>query len=246
MSRLDPDRLPQHVAIIPDGNGRWAEQRGLSREAGHQQGVEALRDVARAAHEIGVQELTVYAFSTENWARPAGEVDALMQLLAGYLRQEVDELVRNGIRLRVIGRVQELPPQLQRELEVALARTEGNAEMTLTFGLSYSGRAELVDATRRIAREVESGRLDPDAIDEKCVSSYLYAPELSDPDLLIRTGVEHRISNFMLWQLAYTELVFSDRLWPEFTKQDLVDAVLTYQSRERRFGRTGVQVRERL
>lgn len=244
MGRLDPTKLPRHVAIIPDGNGRWAEQRGLPRNAGHQQGIQALRDVARAAHEIGVRGLTVFAFSTENWGRPAEEVDSLMHLLAGYLQDEVDELVRNGIRLRVMGRVDELPAHLQRAVERALARTEGNTEMTLTFGLSYSGRAELVDATRRIAREVESGRLDPDAIDEKCVSSHLYAPDVSDPDLLIRTGVERRISNFLLWQLAYTELFFSDRLWPDFTKQDLVDALLAYQSRERRFGRTTAQVRD--
>lgn len=245
MGRLQADRLPRHVAIIPDGNGRWAERRGLPRNEGHRQGTRTLRDVVRAAHELGVQELSVFAFSTENWGRPRVEVNALMKLLSGYLRGEVDELVENGVRLRAIGRLHELPGRLQVEIENAVRRTEGNDEMQLTCALSYSGRTDIVDATRRVAREVEAGRLDPDAIDEKCLRSFMSAPDLSDPDLLIRTGVERRISNYMLWQLAYTELVFTERLWPDFRKEDLVDALCAYQSRERRFGRTGAQVRGR-
>jgi undecaprenyl diphosphate synthase len=166
-----------------------------------------------------------------------------MEMLEGYLRREMEELDANGIRLQAIGRMQDLPASVQRQLETAIRRTEGNDEMRLIFALSYSGRAELVDAARRVARAVEAGTLDPDAIDEKTLRGFLYAPELSDPDLLIRTGREHRISNYLLWQLAYTELIFSERLWPEFSKADLVDALVTYQLRERRFGRTPEQVR---
>ncbi len=245
MSRLDPNKLPRHVAIIPDGNGRWAELRGLSRLEGHRQGSENVREVVRAAHELGVRELTLYAFSTENWARPEAEVEGLMTILAEYLESESDELMRNGIRLHAIGRLQDLPPRVIRELENVISRTEGNDEMRLTFALAYSGRVELVDAARRLARDVEAGLLDPDAVDEKRLASYLYAPELPDPDLLIRTGGEHRISNYLMWQLAYTELFFSERLWPEFRKQDLVDAIVAYQARERRFGRTSAQVQPR-
>lgn len=243
MARLDPHNLPQHVAIIPDGNGRWARGRKLPRVEGHRQGTETVREVVRAAHEIGISQLTFYAFSTENWARPRDEVDAVMEMLEGYLGSEVEELDANGIRLQAIGRVHDLPPTVQHQLEMAIRRTEGNDEMRLIFALSYSGRAELVDAARGLARAAESGSLDPDAIDEKTLRGYLYAPDVSDPDLLIRTGGEHRISNYLLWQLAYTELVFSDRLWPDFSKADLVDALLTYQLRERRFGLTPEQVR---
>jgi undecaprenyl diphosphate synthase len=245
MARLDAKRLPRHVAIIPDGNGRWAEARGFSRLEGHRRGSENVREVVRAAHELGVRELTLYAFSTENWGRPEVEVEGLMDILAEYLESESDELMRNGIRLQAIGRLQELPPRVVRKLEEVMRRTESNDEMRLTFALAYSGRVELVDATRRLARDVESGLLDPDAIDEKRLESYLYAPDLSDPDLLIRTGGEHRISNYLIWQLAYTELFFSERLWPEFRKQDLVDAIVAYQARERRFGKTSAQVQSR-
>ena len=244
MTRLEPEKLPQHIAIIPDGNGRWAEARGLPRSEGHRQGTERMREVVRAAHELGIRELTVYAFSRENWDRPGDEVEGLMDILARYLERDADELVENGIQLQAIGRIHELPTRLQQRLEKTIRRTEGNREMLLTFGLSYGGRAEIVDAVRHIAREVEAGRLDPEAIDEKCLRSFLYAPDLSDPDLLIRTGVERRVSNFLLWQLAYTELFFTELLWPDMHKRDLVEALLAYQSRERRFGRTGAQVRK--
>lgn len=244
MPLLDPAQIPRHVAIIPDGNGRWAEQRGLDRIEGHRRGTEQVRELVRAAHELGIQMLTIYAFSKENWARPEPEIDALMSLLESYLRAEAEELARNGIRLQAIGRLEELPRSVQLELERLIKLTEHNREMRLTFALSYGGRAEIVDAARRIAREVEAGRLDPEAIDEKSFESFLYAPDLPDPDLLIRTGDESRISNFLLWELAYTEFYFCPRLWPDFAKSDLVEALRVFQGRERRFGRTGAQLRE--
>ncbi len=244
MGRLDSASIPRHVAIIPDGNGRWAENRGLARNEGHGRGTEVVREIVRAAHELGIKELTIYAFSMENWDRPQDEIDAIMGLLSRYIRHETDELERNGVRVQAIGRLDMLSPKLQRAIRGLEKRTADNDEMLLTFALSYSGRSELVDAMRGIAREVESGRLDPEAIEEKDIREHLYAPDLRDPDLLIRTGVEHRISNFMLWQLAYTELWITDALWPDFTKRDLVDAVHAYQRRERRFGRTGAQVRK--
>ncbi len=244
MGRLEPASIPRHVAIIPDGNGRWAESRGLARNEGHSRGTEVVREIVRAAHELGIKELTIYAFSMENWDRPQDEIDAIMGLLSRYIRHETDELEKNGVRVQAIGRLDMLSPKLQRAIRGLEKRTAGNDEMLLIFALSYSGRSELVDAMRGIAREVESGRLDPEAIEEKDIREHLYAPDLPDPDLLIRTGVEHRISNFMLWQLAYTELWITDALWPDFTKRDLVDAIHAYQQRERRFGRTGAQVRK--
>ncbi len=244
MARLDPEKLPQHVAIIPDGNGRWAEARGLPRVEGHRRGTELVREAVRAAHDLGIKMLTLFAFSSENWERPTSEVQSLMMLLEGYLRRDADELDENGIRVEVIGRVDRLDPGIQRELERMQRRTEGNDEMRLAFALSYSGRTELVDAVRAIAREAESGRLDPEAIDEKTIRDQLYLPDWPDPDLLIRFGDEARVSNFLLWQIAYTELYFTPTLWPDFTKDRLVDALLAYQRRERRLGRTGDQVRQ--
>lgn len=243
MARLDSEKLPRHVAIIPDGNGRWAESQGRPRIDGHRRGTDVVRDIVRAAHEIGVRMLTIYAFSQENWGRPRAEVDAIMELLDHYLRKDAEEMAENGIRLQAIGRLETLPAGIQRQLERLLRATEANDEMTVTFALSYSGRSEIVDAVRRIAAAVESGRLEPEAIDEKCLGGYLYAPDLPDPDLLIRTGHEHRISNFLLWQLAYTELYLSDTLWPDFTKGHFVEALVAYEQRERRLGKTGAQLR---
>jgi undecaprenyl diphosphate synthase len=244
MARLDPANIPRHVAIIPDGNGRWAQTRGLPRNVGHSRGTEVVREIVRAAHELGIKQLTIYAFSTENWERPHEEVEAIMALLDHYISEEADELDENGIQVRVIGRVHLLKPNILRAVETLVTRTATNDQMVLVFALSYSGRSEIVDAVRGIARQVESGHLDPEAIEEKDIREHLYAPDLPDPDLLIRTGVEHRISNFLLWQLAYTELWITDALWPDFTKRDLVDALVEYQQRERRFGRTGAQVRK--
>jgi undecaprenyl diphosphate synthase len=244
MARLDPANIPRHVAIIPDGNGRWAQARGLPRDVGHSRGTEVVREIVRAAHELGIKQLTIYAFSTENWERPHEEVEAIMALLDHYISEEAEELDANGIQVRVIGRVQLLKPKILRAVETLVTRTASNDQMVLVFALSYSGRTEIVDAVRGIARRVESGQLDPEAIEEKDIREHLYAPDLPDPDLLIRTGVEHRISNFLLWQIAYTELWMTDALWPDFTKRDLVDALVEYQRRERRFGRTGAQIRK--
>jgi undecaprenyl diphosphate synthase len=244
VSRLDPRKIPRHVAIIPDGNGRWAESRGLPRVAGYRNGAEIVREIVRGAHELGIQWLTFYAFSTENWKRPTEEIDAIMAYLEEFIVRDADELVRNGIRVDAIGRLSSLSPSIQSLLRDLMARTEGNDEMRLTFALSYGGRAEIVDAVRAIARAVEGGVLEPEAIDEKCVQANLYCKDMPDPDLLIRTGGEHRISNFLLWQLAYTEFFTSDVLWPDFNKSKLVDALCAFQQRERRFGRTPAQQRD--
>jgi undecaprenyl diphosphate synthase len=241
--RIRADALPRHVAVIMDGNGRWAEQRGLDRIEGHRAGIESVRAVVRAAHELGIAQLTLYAFSTENWNRPKGEVDALMALLEHYLDAELDELDRNGIQLRAMGRLERLPASVRAKLDVATQRTRDNTEMVVLFALSYGGRTEIVDAARRIAREVEQGKLGPEQIDEKVFAAYLYAPDLPEPDLLIRTGGESRVSNFLLWQIAYTEIRVTDVMWPDFRKSDLVDALLSYQNRERRYGLTSAQVR---
>jgi undecaprenyl diphosphate synthase len=240
--RIRAETIPRHVAVIMDGNGRWAERRGLDRVQGHRAGIEAVRATVRAAHELGVRFLTLYAFSTENWSRPKGEVDALMGLLEHYLEAEIEELDRNGIRLRAIGRLDRLPELARAKLDEALHRTRNNGEMTVVFALSYGGRTEIVDAARKLARDVEHGKLDPEQIDEKTFGAYLYDPELPDPDLLIRTGGEARVSNFLLWQIAYAELHVTDVMWPDFRKSDLVEAIWDYQQRERRYGLTSAQV----
>lgn len=243
MVELDSEKLPRHIAIIPDGNGRWAEQRKLPRNEGHRRGSENVREIVRACHDLGIRMLTLYAFSQENWNRPRDEVVAIMELLEHYLQHETDELVEKGIRVAAIGRLDELSPSIQRDLKRLIRKTEGNDAMRVTFALSYSGRAEIVDAIRAIVRDVESGHLDPEAIDEKTLSSRLYAPDLPDPDLLIRTGEEHRVSNFLLWQFAYTELYVTDALWPDFGPAELEVAIREYQRRERRFGLTSAQIR---
>jgi undecaprenyl diphosphate synthase len=241
--RIRADAIPRHVAVIMDGNGRWAERRGLDRNQGHRAGIESVREIVRAAHELGVGVLTLYAFSTENWSRPKDEVDALMGLLEHYLDAEIDELDRNGIRLRAMGRLERLPDAARAKLEQAVARTADNTEMLVLFALSYGGRTEIADAARKLARDVEQGKLDPDSIDEKTFAERLYEPELPDPDLLIRTGGDARVSNFLLWQIAYTELHVTDVMWPDFRKPDLVEAIWQFQQRERRYGRTSEQVR---
>jgi undecaprenyl diphosphate synthase len=241
--RLSPKCIPRHVAIIMDGNGRWAQARGQSRIEGHRQGLESVRAVVRAAHELGIQVLTLYAFSLENWNRPKFEVDELMRLLEYYLEAELDEVMRNGIRLRAMGRLDRLPPSVQERVDRAVERTRDNREMQLVFAVSYGGRAEIVDAARRLLRDSEHGKVDPEQLDEKSFAAYLYDPEIPDPDLLIRTGGEKRVSNFLLWQIAYTEIFITDVHWPDFRKSHLVDALLDYQGRERRYGLTSAQVR---
>jgi len=235
IAEIDLDRLPQHVAVIMDGNGRWAKKRRLPRIAGHRAGIKAVRQVAEACLRLGVPYLTLYAFSVENWKRPESEVRMLMDLLREYLGKEIGELNRQNIRLRVIGRIHELPKLVQRDLERALRETAKNTGMILTFALNYGARAELTDAIREL---VERARQDgePPAIDEQTVSAHLYTRDMPDPDLLIRTSGELRVSNFLLWQIAYSEIWVTDTLWPDFNQLDLFDAVLEYQKRERRYG----------
>ena len=235
--------VPHHVAIIMDGNGRWATARGQGRNAGHRAGIQSVREIIQAARDYGVEILTLYAFSLENWNRPRGEVSVLMTLLEEYLEKELDEVMQRDGRVRTIGRLERLPASTRRAVERAVARTADNRGMQVVFALSYGGRAEIVDAARRIARDVEHGKLDPESLDEKGFASYLYAPDLADPDLLIRTGGEQRVSNFLLWQIAYAELHLSERMWPDFRRADFEAALIDYQGRERRFGLTSEQVR---
>ncbi len=242
---LDPARLPRHVAIIMDGNGRWARQRGLPRVRGHAAGVEAVRATIRLARRLGISYLTLYAFSEENWQRPPLEVRALMALLRRYLREELQEMQDNGIAFNVIGNLSRLPPPVQAEITRTMEATRGSGAMILTLALSYGGRSEIVAAARRLAREVQAGRLEPDAIDPDRFAKALYTADLPDPDLLIRTSGEYRLSNFLLWQTAYTELYFTETLWPDFGEEEFLRALVDYQQRERRFGLTQEQVEAR-
>ena len=231
-----PRPVPRHIAIIMDGNGRWATARGLPRIAGHRRGAEAARRAVIAAAELGVPYLTLFGFSSENWKRPSSEIQDLMGLLRHYLRGEIDELHRNGVHLKVVGDLSRLDPDIISLIEHAEAMTRDNLRIILTIALSYGGRAEIVSAVRAIALQVMSGGLAPEAIDEDCFARYLFTADLPDPDLLIRTSGEQRISNFLLWQSAYSELVFSKTLWPDFAKTDLQQAIDEFRGRERRYG----------
>ncbi len=231
-----PRPLPRHIAIIMDGNGRWAQARGLPRIAGHRSGAEAVRRTLVAANELGIRYLTLFGFSSENWKRPHGEVDDLMGLLRHYLRGEIAELHRNGIRLRVIGEIGRLSADLVTLIANAEALTHDNRGSHLTIALSYGGRAEIVAATRAIAVKVAEGSLPVEAVDENLIASHLFTADLPDPDLLIRTSGEQRISNFLLWQCAYAELVFTKTLWPDFERSDLEEAIAEYRGRDRRYG----------
>ena len=235
-------RIPEHVAIIMDGNGRWAKQRGLPRTDGHLQGQEALRATLRAAAELGISYLTVYAFSTENWSRPQEEVDALMELLVRAIHAETPELMKEGVRIRAIGDLSRLPKTAQQALAECIEQTKDNERTTLVLALSYSSRDELVRATRQLASDVQAGRLRPEDITEERLSATLDTADLPEPDLLIRTGGEERISNFLLWQIAYAELFFSSTYWPDFGKKALLEAIEAYSARERRFGKTSEQI----
>jgi undecaprenyl diphosphate synthase len=243
MPSLRPDCMPAHVAIIMDGNGRWAERRGLTRADGHRAGMQAVRGVVRASRELGVRWLTLYAFSSENWNRPKAEVDALMRLPGEFFEKELPEAVENNVRILAIGKRDRLPLGVRRALEDAIARTAHCSGMRLVFALSYGGRLELVEAARRMLRDADVGRLTPEAINEKTFAQYLDEPEMPDVDLLIRTGAEYRVSNFLLWQIAYAEIVTSDAMWPEFGRERLAGAIAEYQRRERRFGLTSAQLR---
>ncbi|HLY54851.1 MAG TPA: isoprenyl transferase [Stellaceae bacterium] len=229
---------PRHVAIIMDGNGRWAQARGLPRVAGHRRGADAVRRTVTAAGELGIEYLTLYGFSSENWRRPAAEVRELMRLLEYYLRAEVAELHEHGVRLRVIGQRERLPREALRLIEHAERLTAGNARLHLTVALSYGGRDEIAAAARRLAERARLGEIGADEIDEDSFGRHLYTVDLPDPDLLIRTSGEKRISNFLLWQCAYAELLFVDTLWPDFSRLDLENAIREFRGRERRFGAT--------
>jgi len=236
LSTVSIAKAPVHVAIIMDGNGRWARARGLPRIAGHKRGAEAVRRSVKGAAELGIEYLTLYGFSSENWKRPPAEVDDLMGLLRLYLINEVDELDRNGVRLRVIGQLSRLHPDIVRLIDEAEQRTSANVKLNLTVALSYGGRAEIAEAARRIAEAVRTGRLECADVDEEEFARHLLTSGIPDPDLLIRTSGEKRISNFLLWQCAYAELVFLDRLWPDFTREDLEFAIREYHGRDRRYG----------
>jgi undecaprenyl diphosphate synthase len=240
--KLDLDRLPSHIAIIMDGNGRWAKSQGKHRIFGHQHAITYVRETAEAAAELGVKYLTLYAFSTENWSRPKIEVNALMRLLLQTINIEVKTLNKNNIRLNAIGDLDSLPSVNRNHLLKAIKETSANDRMTLTLALSYSSKWELVRAARLLAEEVKQGRCNPEDVDENCIERLLTTYGMPDPELLIRTSGETRISNFMLWQIAYTELYFTTKLWPDFRKEDLYEAILDYQCRERRFGKTSEQI----
>src|ERR1051325_10780156 len=235
-AEASPGGLPRHIAIIMDGNGRWAQRRGLPRIAGHRRGAEAVRRTLSAAVDLGIPYLTLFGFSSENWKRPLDEVDDLMGLLRHYLRGEIAELHRNGVRLRVIGEIGRLSPDIMTLIDNAEALTRDNRAINLTIALSYGGRAEIVSAARNIAAKVAAGQLAVEAIDEELIASHLLTVDLPDPDLLIRTSGEQRISNFLLWQCAYAELVFTKTLWPDFGRADLEQAIADYCGRERRYG----------
>ena len=242
MTTPDSPKRPGHVAIIMDGNGRWATRRGLPRALGHRKGVDAVRTVARAANDLGVRRLTLFAFSWENWSRPETEVKELMTLLKHYLRTEIDEMMGNRIRVRAIGRLGQLPADVRSLLDETILKTEANDAMTLTFALSYGGRQEIVDAARAAAKDVLEGRLALAALDDETFPRYLDTGDEPDPDLLIRTGGEQRVSNFLLWQIAYAEIHVTDTLWPDFGKAELEAALDDFAARERRFGLTSEQI----
>ncbi|GIW40390.1 MAG: isoprenyl transferase [Candidatus Binatia bacterium] len=244
-AELDLERLPRHVAIIMDGNGRWARARGLSRIEGHKRGKDSVRAVVECARKIGIEYLTLFAFSTENWQRPRREVDALMRLLRRYLRTELHRMMKHEIRLLAVGNLRKLPPDLQRLLHEDIERTRHNRGMTVVLAVSYGGRDDIVRAARQMARSAARGALDPREIDETAFARALSTGDIPDPDLLIRTGGEQRISNFFLWQAAYTEIYFTETLWPDFREPDFLRALLEYQRRERRFGRVNEEERER-
>jgi undecaprenyl diphosphate synthase len=235
-AKIDPGKIPEHVAIIMDGNGRWAKKRKLPRVAGHRAGANAVRDVVEGARELGIRYLTLYAFSNENWKRPKREISALMTLLRAFMKDEIAEMLRYGIGMKVIGRTDMLPPRVQEEISATIARTAHCEKMTVILALSYGGRAEIVDAARAIAERCVAGELDPSELDEDVFAEHLYFPDCPEPDLLIRTSGESRLSNFMLWQLSYSEIWFTPTLWPDFTKEELCRAVIDYQDRDRRFG----------
>lgn len=241
-SKIDVQKLPEHIAIIMDGNGRWAKGKGKFRIFGHQNGVKSVREATEACAELGVKYLTLYAFSTENWNRPQLEVMALMELLVSTIRKETNTLMKNNIRLQAIGNMADLPAKCYKELNAAIEETRNNTRMTLVLALSYSSKWDITQAVKTIAQKVESGALKVSDISDRTIDEHLSTNGIPNPELMIRTSGEHRISNFLLWELAYSEFYFTETLWPDFSKEDLYEAILNYQQRERRFGKTSEQL----
>ncbi|MFN6943371.1 MAG: isoprenyl transferase [Cytophagaceae bacterium] len=241
--QIDSDKLPAHIAIIMDGNGRWAKKRGAARIFGHKNAIQSVKDVTEGCTELGIKYLTLYAFSTENWNRPKDEVNALLSLLVSTIRGEIKELSKNNIRLLAIGNTDELPKNCKKELEEAMELTKDNNRLNLILALSYSGRWEITEAARKIALDVQNKKITPEEIDEDFFTKYLNTSGIPDPELMIRTSGEKRISNFLLWQLAYAEFYITEILWPDFRKENLHEAIIDYQKRERRFGKTSEQLK---
>jgi len=245
-AEIDKNSVPNHVAVIMDGNGRWAKQKGKNRLFGHRNGVKAVRETIEAAAEIGVKHVTLYAFSTENWTRPKEEINGLMELLVFTINKEIKTLMENDISLHAIGDLKSLPSACYRELMKAIDKTSSNKRMKLILALSYSSKWEIIQAVRDLAKDVEDKKITSDSIDQKLFGSYLTTAPYPDPELLIRTSGEHRISNFLLWQIAYAELYFTEKLWPDFRREDFYEAIADYQKRERRFGKTSEQLTKML
>ncbi|MDD2821060.1 MAG: isoprenyl transferase [Flavobacterium sp.] len=243
LNTIDTTNLPKHVAIIMDGNGRWAKQQGLLRALGHESGTKSVKTTIEACAKLGIEFLTLYAFSTENWNRPKLEVETLMKLLIRSLKKELSTLQENNIKLNAIGNLEKLPKSAQKELQDVIHKTKNNTRLTLTLALSYGAREEIVNAVRNISNKVKNNIISLDSIDDSIINEHLYTQNLPDVDLLIRTSGEHRISNFLLWQIAYAELYFTEILWPDFKEQDLYEAIVSYQKRERRFGKTSEQIK---
>lgn len=243
ITQISGKKLPAHVAIIMDGNGRWARQRGLDRSMGHMEGVKSVRRVTEIASDLGMKYLTLYTFSTENWNRPEEEVDALMHLIAIAIENETPDLIKNNVRLRLIGDMERVPDFALQKLNNCVKATAGCTGLSLVLAISYSSRWEIVEATKKIAKDVADGKMPIEKIDEKSFADNLSTTGIPDPDLLVRTGGEFRISNYLLWQIAYSELYFSEKFWPDFSKEDFCDAIIQFQSRERRFGKTSEQIK---
>ena len=241
---INKDNLPKHLAIIMDGNGRWAKQKGLLRTLGHESGTKSVKSTVETCAKLGIENLTLYAFSTENWKRPKLEVDTLMKLLVRSLKKELRTLQNNNIKLNSIGNLSKLPESILKELNDVIDKTKDNTRMTLTLALSYGSREELLNVVKNISNKVKNNIISIDTIDESIINQHLYTHNLPDVDLLIRTSGEHRISNFLLWQIAYAELFFTDVLWPDFTDENLYEAIISYQKRERRFGKTSEQIKQ--
>lgn len=241
--QIETNKLPKHLAVIMDGNGRWAKQKGFLRSIGHENGTKSVRNIVKNCAELGIQNLTLYAFSTENWNRPKLEVETLMRILVKSLKKEIDTFTKNDIALNAIGNLNLLPSSVQKELESVIEKTKNNKRMTLTLALSYGSREELIQAIKQISNKVKNNIICEQNIDESIINKHLYTHNLPDVDLLIRTSGEQRISNFLLWQIAYAELYFTEVLWPDFTEDHLYEALLSYQNRERRFGKTSEQIK---